>query len=59
MEDVGSGLNYKRKNFNLLMQMVERNDAAEIVIAHKDRLVRFGYEWFESFCEVHGDGERR
>ena len=26
---------------------------AEIVVAHKDRLVRFGYEWFESFCEMH------
>ncbi|MBT9140944.1 MAG: hypothetical protein DDT30_01530 [Dehalococcoidia bacterium] len=47
LEDIGSGLNYKRKNFNLLMQMVERNEVAEIVIAHKDRLVRFGYEWFE------------
>ncbi|MBS3933736.1 MAG: hypothetical protein KGZ35_05210 [Truepera sp.] len=34
--------------------MVERNEVAEIVIAYKDRLVRFGYEWFESFCEAHG-----
>jgi predicted site-specific integrase-resolvase len=24
------------------------------VIAHKDRLVRFGYEWFEKFCQDHG-----
>ena len=24
------------------------------VIAHKDRLVRFGFEWFESFAERHG-----
>ncbi len=29
------------------MQMVERNEVAEIVIAHQDRFVRFGYEWFE------------
>lgn len=54
LEDIGSGLNYKRKHFNSLMQMVERNEVAEIVIAHKDRLVRFGYEWFESFCTSHG-----
>lgn len=27
---------------------------SEIVIAHKDRLVRFGYEWFEKFCRDHG-----
>jgi putative resolvase len=54
MEDIGSGLNYKRKNFVLLMEMVERGEIAEIVIAHKDRLVRFGFEWFEKYCKDHG-----
>src|ERR1700750_1185385 len=46
MEDIGSGLNYKRKNFVLLMEMIERGEVSEVVIAHKDRLVRFGFEWF-------------
>ena len=54
MQDIGSGLNYKRKNFTLLMEMVERGEVSEVVIAHKDRLVRFGYEWFEKFCVDHG-----
>jgi predicted site-specific integrase-resolvase len=54
LEDVGAGLNYRRKNFLLLMEMVERNEIEEIVIAHKDRLVRFGFEWFEKFCADHG-----
>ncbi len=36
-EDIGSGLNYKRKQFLLLMEMVERNEVSEIVVAHKDR----------------------
>jgi len=54
LQDIGSGLNYKRKNFVLLMEMVERGEVSEIVIAHKDRLVRFGYEWFEKFCRDHG-----
>jgi putative resolvase len=53
-EDVGSGLNYKRKHFLLMMEMVERGEISEIVIAHKDRLVRFGFEWFEKFCVDHG-----
>jgi len=53
-EDVGSGLNYKRKNFLELMNRVERGEVSEIVIAHKDRLVRFGFEWFEFFCKQHG-----
>lgn len=54
VKDIGSGLNYKRKNFIVLMDMVEQGDVTEIVIAHKDRLVRFGYEWFERFCDKHG-----
>jgi len=53
-EDIGSGLNYQRKNFLVLMEMVERGEVSEIVIAHKDRLVRFGFEWFEKFCTDHG-----
>ncbi len=54
LEDIGSGLNYKRKNFVHLMEMVERGELSEIVVAHKDRLVRFGFEWFEKFCNDHG-----
>lgn len=54
LEDIGSGLNYERKNFVRLMEMVERGEVAGIVIAHKDRLVRFGYKWFERYCEQHG-----
>jgi len=53
-EDVGSGLNYKRKNFIELMNRVERGEISEIVVAHKDRLVRFGFDWFEYFCRAHG-----
>ena len=54
LEDIGSGLNYNRKNFIKLMEMVEQGTLSEIVIAHKDRLVRFGFEWFEKFCKDHG-----
>jgi predicted site-specific integrase-resolvase len=53
LSDVGSGLNYKRKNFNYLLIEVESNRVGRIIIAHKDRLVRFGYEWFEEFCKRH------
>ena len=54
LEDIGSGLNYNRKFFTLLMEKVERGEVSEIIIAHKDRLVRFGFEWFEKFCKDHG-----
>jgi len=54
ISDIGSGLNFSRKNFTALMDAVERGEIKEIVIGHKDRLVRFGYEWFQAFCEKHG-----
>ena len=52
--DVGSGLDDERKRFVELMERVEAGEIKEIVVAHKDRLVRFGFEWFEAFCKRHG-----
>ena len=53
LSDIGSGLNYKRKQFNRLMELVELGHVRRLVIAHKDRLVRFGYGYFEAFCQRH------
>ena len=53
MQDIESGLNYKRKQFNRLMEMVELGQVRRLIIAHRDRLVRFGYSYFEAFCERH------
>lgn len=53
MQDIGSGLNYKRKQFNRLMERVELGQVRRLVIAHRDRLVRFGYGYFEAFCARH------
>src|SRR6266699_4582057 len=53
MSDIGSGLNSKRKQFNRLMELVELGQVRRLVIAHKDRLVRFGYGYFEAFCQRH------
>ncbi len=53
MQDIGSSLNYKRKQFNQLIEMIELGQGWRLVIAHRDRLVRFGYDYFEAFCERH------
>jgi len=54
IEEVGSGLNYQRKAFNRIMEEIELGRVQRLIIAHKDRLVRFGFEWFAAFCERHG-----
>jgi len=54
IEEIGGGLNLKRKKFIALMDRIEARELSHLVIAHKDRLVRFGYNWFERFCAEHG-----
>ena len=51
IEDFGSGLNYNRKKWNKLLDEVMENKIKTIVISNKDRFIRFGYDWFEKFCE--------
>jgi len=54
MQNIGSGLNYKRKQFIHLFELIEQGRVVALIMAHRDRLIRFGYEWFEAFCERHG-----
>ena len=57
VEEVGGGLNFKRKKFLELTDAIGRGEIKTLVLAHRDRLTRFGFEWFEHFaranaCEV-------
>ncbi len=54
IQDIGSGLNYHRKGFNQLFEDIEVGKVHQLIVAHKDRLVRFGFEWFAEFCARHG-----
>ena len=54
ISDIGSGLNYNRKKWNLLLDKVMQNQISTIYITYKDRFIRFGYEWFERLCNRHG-----
>ena len=38
IRDIGSGLNYKRKGFQRLLEFVHQGTVEEIVVTHKDRL---------------------
>ena len=51
IEDIGSGLNYNRKRWNdLLLNQNPKGEIEKIYITYKDRFVRFGFDWFERFC---------
>ena len=54
ISDIGSGLNYNRKNWNkLLLDYVAKSLVSKIYITYKDRFVRFGFDWFERFCNYY------
>jgi excisionase family DNA binding protein len=51
--DIGSGLNWKRKGLETILDRVHQGNVAEIVVAYKDRLCRFAYELIEWICKKH------
>lgn len=50
VQDIGSGLNYKRKGFLALLERILSDDVGLVVIAHKDRLCRFGFDLIAWVC---------
>jgi putative resolvase len=54
IQDLGSGMNYRKKGLKRLLEMIMRRQMRRLVIAHKDRLLRFGAELVFALCEVQG-----
>ena len=42
--DVGSGINYNKKGLQQLLTKITQNKIGKVVVLHKDRLLRFGFE---------------
>lgn len=53
LQDIGSGINFKKPGLKLLIEEIENNKVDKIVITNKDRLVRFGFELIQKICELH------
>lgn len=51
IQDLGSGLNYKKKGLKKLLKRIMSNEIGRLVITHKDRLLRFGAELVFAMCE--------
>lgn len=54
IKDVGSGLNFKRKGLQAILQRLLQGDKFTLVVAHRDRLCRFGFELIEFMLERNG-----
>ena len=53
IEDIGSGLNFKRKGFRALLERIMSGNIEDVVVAYKDRLCRFGFELLEQVASKH------
>lgn len=49
--DVASGINFKRKGLQTILEYCLQGLVGEIVIAHRDRLCRFGFELLQFIVE--------
>lgn len=49
--DFGSGLNYKRKNWSRLIEDCFEGKIDTIIVSHKDRFIRFGFDWIVEILE--------
>lgn len=54
IQDLGSGLNFKKKGLNHLLRMILSKQVNTVYVTHKDRLLRFGSELLVNIARVFG-----
>ena len=53
VSEIGGGLNFKRKHFLSIVDRIIKGEVSHLVVAHKDRLTRFGFELLRHLCDAH------
>ena len=54
IKDIGSGLNFKRRGLLALLGRLVRGEKLKVVVAHRDRLARFGVDAIRFLIEANG-----
>jgi predicted site-specific integrase-resolvase len=57
IEDIGSGINLTKKGIQKIIELGIEGKIEELVVAHKDRLARFGYELIEHIIKKYSNGK--
>lgn len=53
ISDIGSGLNYKRPKWLKLIKAIDNNQIKQVYVTYEDRFIRFGFDFFQQFCQWH------
>ena len=56
IEDIGSGLNFNRKGLRKIVRWGIEGKINNVVVAYKDRLTRFGFEFIEDLIKEYSKG---
>ncbi|MGB3916000.1 MAG: IS607 family transposase, partial [Thiothrix litoralis] len=54
VKDIGSGINFKCKGLKAILERAMHGDKLLLVVAHRDRLARFGVELIKQVIEFNG-----
>ena len=54
ISDIASGINFKRRGMQTILELAFSGSLQEVVVMHRDRLARFGVELFETIFEKTG-----
>jgi predicted site-specific integrase-resolvase len=54
VDEIGGGMNFKRKKFLGLMEEIQQGSVTKLIVAHKDRLCRFGFDFFDWMAKQNG-----
>ena len=54
IEDVGSGMNHKKKGLKNLLSKILSGDMKRLVVSHKDRISRFSADMILLLCDMQG-----
>lgn len=56
IEEIGSGMDMNRKGLRRIIRLAIAGKVEEVVVMHKDRLARFGYELVEDLIREYSNG---
>jgi predicted site-specific integrase-resolvase len=52
--DIASGINWKRKGLKTILESAMHGTCGQVVVAHRDRIARFGFELIEWILRTNG-----
>ena len=56
IEDIGSGINFNRRGLRKIIDFAISGKINKLVVAHKDRLTRFGFDLIEDLIKKYSNG---